>query len=65
MASEGMNGAFIHMAAKTLEKGESMTQSEADALMSMAMMCNPDGNGYVQILRDDLRKVAPHIDLRD
>lgn len=65
MASEGMNAALIHMAAKALDKGAELTQGEADAVMSLAMMCNPDGRGYVAMLKRDLARVAPHIDLRD
>lgn len=65
MATEGMNAAFIDAAAKALDKGADLTQGEADTVMSLAMMCNPDGNGYVKILKRDLQRVAPHIDLRD
>lgn len=62
---EGLNTALIDMATKALEKGADLTQSEADTVMSFAMMCNPSGNGYVRMLKDDLRRIAPHIDLRE
>lgn len=65
MASEGMNSAFIDAAAKALEKGAELTQGEADAVMSLAYMCNPDGNGYVKIWKRDVAKIAPHIEIRD
>lgn len=57
--NEFANAKFVEIAAKMIKPD--MTQTDYDKLREVAGMLNPTGNGFVKMLNDDVKRVAPKI----
>ena len=57
--NENANAKFVEIAAKMIKPD--MTQTDYDKLREVAGMLNPTGNGFVKMLNDDVKRVAPKI----
>ena len=58
-----LNAWYVSIAARLIRP--EMRQSDYTQLRRVAEILNPDKRGYVKILNDDVRKVAPHIEITD